>query len=342
MGKRPICKSCSNYLSPWGKTALGKKRYRCKLCGVSRIYHSNKTPTDFFKLFRQYVLWGLTYEVLSALSGYSIPHLAEKFHQYLDTTPPESNSPLIDQSSLDQTYLLIDGLWFGRWFVLMVYRQSKNLTILHISQMGREVSSKISKDLKTVQNQYIFSGVVSDGGTGIVSAIDEVYPHLPHQRCLAHLHREATNALGRYPKDDRVKLLKQLADHLWLIESRSALSWWRKQLKDWIKQNWDYLQEYRRDETGKWWYIHKGVRKSVRILLTAPDYSFTFLTHHLMPKTTNEIEAQFGHLGKRWLAHRGLKRHRWTSFLNWFVYLYNQDKLSQSNSKKAVKNNTKS
>lgn len=27
-----------------------------------------------------------------------------------------------------------------------------------------------------------------------------------------------------------------------------------------------------------------------------------------MPKTTNELEAQFGHLGKRWLAHRGLKR----------------------------------
>lgn len=269
-----------------------------------------------------------------------MPYLVEKFHEYLNQDPPKSQLPLIDQSNLDQAYLLIDGLWFGRWFVLMVYRQSKNLTILHISQMGREVSTKISKDLKTVKNQYVFSGVVSDGGTGIKSAIEQVFGNIPHQICLAHLHRQATNSLGRYPKDPRVKILKLLADHLWLIESKQALSWWQTELKTWIKQNWNYLQEYRRDEEGKWWYIHKGVRKATRILLTAPDYSFTFLNHHLMPKTTNEIEATFGHLGKRWLSHRGLKRERWTSFLNWFVYFYNQEKLSQSIKKNAVKNNT--
>lgn len=272
--------------------------------------------------------------MLASVSGYSIRYLVGKFHKYLNQDSPKSELPLIDQSNLDQAYLLIDGLWFGRWFVLMVYRQSKNLTILHISQMGREVSTRISKDLKTVKNQYVFSGVVSDGGTGIKSAIEAVFGNIPHQICLAHLHRQATNSLGRYPKDDRVKILKQLADHLWLIESKSALNWWKSELKSWIKQNWSYLQEYRRDEEGKWWYIHKGVRKATRILLTAPDYSFTFLSHHLMPKTTNEIEATFGHLGKRWLAHRGLKRERWTSFLNWFVYFYNQEKLAVSKSKK--------
>ena len=61
-----------------------------------------------------------------------------------------------------------------------------------------------------------------------------------------------------------------------------------------------------------------------------------------MPKTTNELEAQFGHLGKRWLSHRGLKRERWKDFLKWFVYFYNQEKLSQKKTKEAEKNNTKS
>ncbi len=56
-----------------------------------------------------------------------------------------------------------------------------------------------------------------------------------------------------------------------------------------------------------------------------------------MPKTTNEIEGQFGHLGKRWLAHRGMKRERWMDFLKWFIYFYNQNKLSRSKSKKAEK-----
>lgn len=136
--KRPICSSCSNYLSHWGKTSSGKKRFRCRECGGTRIYHPNKSYTpDFFELFRQYVLWGFTYKAISSLSGYSIQYLSSKFHGFLLEKPTEL--PLIDQSQLDEAYLLIDGLWFGRWFVLMVYRQSKNLTILHISTMGKRL-----------------------------------------------------------------------------------------------------------------------------------------------------------------------------------------------------------
>lgn len=83
--------------------------------------------------------------------------------------------------------------------------------------------------------------------------------------------------------------------------------------------------------------IHKGVRKAARILSKAPKTSFVFLNHPLMPKTTNEIEAQFGHLEKRWLAHRGMKRERWNNFLSWFVYFYNQEKLASSKSKRVRK-----
>jgi hypothetical protein len=52
-----------------------------------------------------------------------------------------------------------------------------------------------------------------------------------------------------------------------------------------------------------------------------------------MPKTTNELEGQFGNLGKRWLAHRGLKTEKWEQFMKWFVYFYNQDKLSSGKTK---------
>ena len=48
----------------------------------------------------------------------------------------------------------------------------------------------------------------------------------------------------------------------------------------------------------------------------------------------DELEAQLGHLGKRWLSHRGMKRERWKDFLKWFVYFYNQDKLSQKKTKR--------
>lgn len=279
--------------------------------------------------------------MLSSISGYSVPHLVEKFHEFLLENPPEL--PKLDQSNQEVAFLLIDGLWFGRWFVLMVYRQSGNLVILHIAVAGREVTTKISRDLKLIREMgYKFTGIVSDGGTGIVGAVDRVFPHIPHQICLAHLHRGIIAAIGRYPREEKIRELKRLADHIWLIESKEALRWWQEELNTWIKSHNAYLKERRYDIDYNWWYVHKGVRKAISTLQELPFTSFKFLDQPLMPKTSNEIEAQFGHLGKRWLAHRGMKRERWKDFLKWFVYFYNQEKLSQRKSKEAENVNTKS
>lgn len=112
---------------------------------------------------------------LSGLSGYSIRYLEEKFHKFLDQEPLKL--PIIYQSSQEETLLLIDGLWLKRGFVLMAYRQSKNLNILHISVVGREAATKIIKDLKhLVSLGYRFTGIVSDGGTGIVKVVNGCFP----------------------------------------------------------------------------------------------------------------------------------------------------------------------
>lgn len=211
----------------------------------------------------------------------------------------------------------------------MLYRYSKSKLILHASFLKREYGSLIAKDLKILRSKYRFTCVVSDGGTGIKKAVFKAFGNIPHQICMAHTHRQAANSIGRHPKDIRVKKLKKLADHIWLIESKEALRWWKNKLQEWINNNRDYLLEYRRDEEGKWWYIHKGVRKAVRVLVSAPDYCFTFLDHPLMPKTTNELEAQFGVLSIKHIIHRGLKRERVQAFLKWFIYFYNRNLLSQ-------------
>ena len=282
-------------------------------------------------LFRKYILFGHTYAMLGDESGYSCSHLIQQFHRYLSCEPP---CCILPRQLSEKTFLLVDGLWLKRWYVMMVYRRSKDLTILHISVAGKEAKSCIVRDLTHVKKRFTFTGVVSDGGRGVVGAIHTIFPHILHQICMAHMHREAVNTLGVYPKDYRIKQLKKLADHMWLIESREALTWWRQEVRRWIDQNYEYLLEYRQDTTGKWWYIHKGPRKTVRILKKIPKTSFAFLTEPLMPKTTNEIEATFGHLGQRWLAHRGLKTERWESFMKWFVYFYNLQKMTQSKSKK--------
>jgi hypothetical protein len=115
--------------------------------------------------------------MLSSISGYSVRFLESQFHHFLKLNPPYL--PKLDQSESDETFLLIDGLWFKRWYVMMVYRQSKNLTILHISVAGKEVSTKIIKDLRYLTDNlgYIFTGIVSDGGTGIIKAVQLSKPY---------------------------------------------------------------------------------------------------------------------------------------------------------------------
>jgi hypothetical protein len=331
--KRPICPSCSKPFSPWGRTSSGKKRYGCNYCHTTRKYQQKTQKVDIFQLFKQYVLWGSTYAMLASLSGYSTRHLQKHFYGYFQQSPPELT--LLDQSEMTETFLLLDGLWLKRGFVLMAYRQSKNLTILHISVIGREVATKIAKDLRhlTVLG-YRFTGVVSDGGTGIVKAVSDVFPHKPHQICLAHLHRDVINAIGKYPKSERIRDLKRLADHVWLIESKEALRWWEKQVKAWVQRHNAFIKERKYDLDYNWWYIHKGVRRAASILQSLPDTSFKFLDYPLMPRTTNEIEAQFGHIGKRWLSHRGLKTEKWEHFMRWFVYFYNLEKLSPRKTKR--------
>lgn len=310
-------------MTPWGKSKNGKKRYGCNYCKTTRLYKKSK-GVDILKLFKRYILWGLTYEMLSDMSGLSVRYLEGEFHKLLKLDPPVF--PRFDQSGFTEAYLLIDGLWFGRWFVLILYRQSKTLYLLHISVAGREAQTKIVKDLKFIKDnlKYNFTGAVTDGGTAIVSAVNEVYPHMAHQICLAHMHRDIINATGRYSKDSRVQELIDLANHVWLIESLEALNWWKDKLKDWVTKNLSFIRETRKDDTGRIWFVHKGVRKALGIMIKLPKTSFKFLKHPTMPKTTNEIEATFGHMGQRWIRHKGLKRDRWESFLKWFSYYYNK------------------
>lgn len=271
----------------------------------------------------------MIYNQLSSWSGYTIRCLEKQFHSILSQNPPDLDIPEIADN---EAYLLIDALWFGKRSCVMIYRHSKRKVIIHLSFLKREYGSQIAKDLKVLKGKYHFTAVVSDGGRGILNAVFQVFHQIPHQICMAHLHRDIINAIGRFPKDYRVKELKKIADHIWLIESKEALKWWKNRLQHWTTENKDFLNEYRHIDGVGWWYIHKGVRKAVRILISLPDTSFKFLDHPLMPKTTNELEGSISVLSRKHQLHKGLKRKRVNSFIKWFVYFYNRKILSQRRS----------
>lgn len=143
---------------------------------------------------------------------------------------------------------------------------------------------------------------------------------IPHQICLAHVHRSLISCLGVHPKEPETKALRVLADEVWRLRTTSELKEWNRQLKGWIRTHQKYLLAYHTDETGRWWYAHTRVRKAVRILKTIPKKSFVFLGRDNMPKTTNELEGIFSNLTVKWLLHRGLSQNKWPHFLLWFLY----------------------
>lgn len=176
-----------------------------------KTYSKSKNKTWKRKIglgwFEKYVLNGINYTSLSSWSKYSLSWLIRLFHNLLDQSPPQLTIPEISD---DESYLLVDALWFGKRACVMLYRHSKKKIIIHLSFLKREYGSQIAKDLKILKKKYSFTGVVSDGGKGILNAVFNVFGHIPHQICMAHLHRDIINAIGRFPKDEKVKELKRI------------------------------------------------------------------------------------------------------------------------------------
>jgi transposase-like protein len=324
-----FCPACSARCIRWGFNRSATVRYRCISCSktiTASQTHIGKRDS-LLRWFEQYVREGLTALTVCRISKLSLSTLHRAFDGFLNQNPPTLS---LSQKESERSYLILDGKWFGKRSCLMLYRESQNKLIIYYSFMKKEWGSLIAKDLTYLKEQgYHFTGVVSDGGTGIRKAVQTVYGHIPHQICMAHIHRQAVNAIGRRPKDLRAKELKLLADHIWKIESHEARRWWRKELERWYKTNWMFLNERREDTQGRKWYAHPGIRKAFRTLLNASDECFVFLTHHLMPKTTNELEGSIGNLSAKHTIHRGLTREKVPSFIRWFIYFYNRNLLSQ-------------
>lgn len=323
-----LCKACSSRCIRWGHTPSGTVRYRCNPCKktITAFQKKRERKRVWFSWFEKWVLEGVHLYQISRGTGYSIQAITPILHSFLSSDPPPLVIPLPPD---DAFYLILDGVWQGKRDVTMLYRFSRYKMILRASFYTKEWGSLIARDLRHLKEQgYRFTGVVSDGGTGIRKAIQNVYGHIPHQICMAHMHRDGVNAIGRKPKDPRVQTLKHLTDHLWKIESHEARRWWKRELESWYRKNWMFLIERRKDTEGRSWYAHPGVRKAFRTLMNASEECFIFLTHHLMPKTTNELEGTIGNLTMKHLIHRGLKRERVPSFIRWYVYFYNRKLLS--------------
>ena len=108
------------------------------------------------------------------------------------------------------------------------------------------------------------------------------------------------------------------------IKTQNDSLYWTNELEHWYKQHNDYLQEKTyHEDTGRYWYTHKLLRRSYFTIKRALPNMFHYLTDSKIPSTTNGIEGFFSHLKNHLDLHRGLTAKHRINFIKWYVYLSN-------------------
>lgn len=315
MSKRkcPLCRS--SRVIGWGKNRSGSQRFRCADCGVSgSLKRKDSTRRNRLPWLKRW-LYGSTVSAVAETSRRSRETVRRNIRQFLDGHP--SPRPIPNSSC----HLIIDATWFKRNHCLLVYWDHDKQWVQRWRYTDSENGAEITHDLKLLKdNGVVCSSITSDGSKGINTAVNLVYPNIPHQRCLVHIRRQALAWLTRNPKTIPGLQIKPLVKQLAKIETWEQANQWAQTILDWEKRWGNFLKQRSYfPGTSRWWYTHRSLRK-VRVLIihALPDL-FHYLDDPAIPKTSNGLEGRFGSLKNHYRQHRGLTKQRRQAYLGWYL-----------------------
>lgn len=302
----------------WGKRD-GKQRFKCKNCGV--LYTRNRPEQrveNRFVWFRKWVLERQTYKTLSRDSGLSISSLQRIFYLFLEQAP--------EVKILKRTHihLRIDATYFKQFCLLCYQDHDLGYTQL-IRFSDREHYHQIKEDLDNLIKLGLhIESITTDGHKSALKAIKNSMPDVLIQRCLVHIQRMCLLWLTRFPKHEAGIELRRLVLLLLKIKTDNDRVYWIQQLEAWHIRHKVYLAEKTiNQQTGRYWYTHKLLRRSYYTIKRAQPNMFHYLNNPAIPRTTNGIEGFFSHLKNHLDLHRGMTTRHRINFIKWYVYLSN-------------------
>lgn len=276
----------------WGKRN-GHTRYYCKTCSRyftdRREYISDK---NMFVWFEHWISGKQSIAQLAEQSSYSERTLKRYFYRILPTCPQWQIQ------RREKVNLLIDGTYFANKVCLLLYRDNNiKMTILYRLSKG-EALRELKEDLQNIKKVGIqIESVTCDGAANILRAVREVCPEAVLQRCTFHIAHEIQIWLTKKPKSNAGRELLQLVRYLNRIETHEEAQLWIRSFIDWYRKYDEFINERSYDEqTSRWWYTHKLLRRSASHIMRALPDMFSFTRLENIPKTSNSIEAFFGHL----------------------------------------------
>lgn len=321
--RRQRCPKCGSLsIICWGQRK-GHQRYKCRDCGSSFVKHKEGVrQSNRIVWFRKWILGKQTIEDIAQESGYSSRQLHRWFDDYLDTWP----SWTINTST--PIYLLIDGTYYSDDHCLIIYRAENLKRTIFYRFATHEDDDEIASDLLNIRDLgYDVIGITTDGGDNIIRAVQYVFPHVPRQRCVIHVQRECLASITQRPRSPEARLFRTLVQQLSIVYTNNDKLWWLSQYARWTEDYLEYVFQkgivsYSKQE----YYVHNDLRKAYIHLKRALPNLFTYIEHPGVPKTTNALEAFFGHVKDQIRLHRGLAESRIDNFIKWFLFFNDEKK----------------
>ena len=270
-----------------------------------------------FSWFNQWTLHRSTLEQLSARSGYSKRKLQYLFDQYL-SNPPQW---IIHQKI--NLYLIIDGTYFRQGLCLILYYDSVLKYALFYRFTTGELYKELKEDLENLKKLGIeIAAVTCDGKRSIIKSVKKVYPQATLQRCMVHVQRNVRKWLTRNPTTEAAQKLRYLIGLLHHIHNMVEQHMSTIAFEKWYEQYQSSIEARTyHPTTGRWWYTHKGLRRAAVSVKNSLANLFHFIGDPHIPKTTNGLDAYFGHLKEMLNVHRGLSKEHKKGFILWYLYL---------------------
>lgn len=316
----PQCGSLDNI--KWGiRNEI--QRYKCNECGyLFSARRKDITTSNRFVWFQKWVSGRMTMDEIADRSGYSTRQLHRWFEEYLDASPSWT------MTTATPIYLLIDGTYYSNDHCLIVYRAENLKRTIFYRFTSHEDDDEIASDLLNIRDLgYDVIGITTDGGDNIIRAVQYVFPDVPRQRCVVHVQRECLALITQRPRYPEARLFRNLIQNLSIVHTKNDKLWWLSMYARWVEDNEEYVfQKAIVSYSHQEYYLHNDLRKAYIHLKRAIPNLFTYIDHPGVPKTTNALEAFFGHIKDQIRSHRGLAESRVDNFVKWYLFFNDQKK----------------
>ena len=272
-----------------------------------------------FIWFKKWVLERQTYKTLSRDSGLSKRTLQRIFYTFLEQSPKVK---IIKRSGV---HLRMDATYFKQ-LCFVCYQDDEDGYTQLIRVTDGEHYAEIKEDLDNLIKLGVqIESITTDGHKSALKAIRKAHPDVTVQRCLVHIQRMCLLWLTRFPKHESGIELRGLVLLLMKIKTHNDRLHWTDRLELWYKTHKDYLQQKTYNQnTERYWYTHKLLRRSYFTIKRALPNMFHYLVNSKIPSTTNGIEGFFSHLKNHLDLHRGLTSKHRINFVKWYIYLSNE------------------